>query len=109
MSDHLKLVVSNGSCADLAAPRAGRSRSKLLDRYRLRMISAELWAAYLRQHFRNPEDVAAHFEVRCSTAWNWWGAVSRPSADKVMLALLEDDGFAPWLHAAVQCAQRGAA
>ncbi|GGG77696.1 hypothetical protein GCM10011415_28270 [Salipiger pallidus] len=101
MTDHLKLVVSNTACPDRGMSSAPASRSNILDRYRMRVISADLWSAYLRSHFRNPEAVAAYFEVRGSTAWNWWGGVSRPTADKVMIALLEDAGFVAWLTSAV--------
>ncbi|MBU2962734.1 hypothetical protein KO516_18255 [Citreicella sp. C3M06] len=57
------------------------------------MIAADIWSGWLRVEFRRPEDVAAYFEVRNSTAWNWWNASTRPTADKVMIAVLERPGF----------------
>ena len=101
MSDHLKLVVSNGSCSDAAPVSAPVSRSKELDRYQMQVIAAEIWSDWLRGAFRRPEDVASFFGVRNSTAWNWWNAISRPTADKVMIAALECSGFLDQLAAHV--------
>ncbi|MHA7870641.1 MAG: hypothetical protein ACX93U_24500 [Salipiger thiooxidans] len=101
MSDHLKLVVSNGSCAEADPVPAFMSRSKALDRYRMQVIAAEIWSDWLRGAFRRPEDVAGFFEVRNSTAWNWWNGTTRPTADKVMIATLECPGFLDHLAAVV--------
>ena len=101
MSDHLKLVVSNGSCSDADPVSTPVSRSKELDRYRMQVIAAEIWSDWLRGAFRRPEDVASFFGVRNSTAWNWWNAASRPTADKVMIAVLEVPGFLDHLSARV--------
>ena len=57
MSDHLKLVVSNGSCPDADPVSTPVSRSKELDRYRMQVIAAEIWSGWLRGAFRRPEDV----------------------------------------------------
>lgn len=101
MRDHLKLVVSNGSCPDADPVSSPVSRSKKLDRYRMQVIAAEIWSDWLRGAFRRPEDVASFFGVRNSTAWNWWNAASRPTADKVMIAVLEAPGFLEHLTASV--------
>ena len=101
MSDHLKLVVSNVSCADADSVLSIVSRSKALDRYRMQVIAAEIWSDWLRGAFRRPEDVAGYFEVRNSTAWNWWNGTTRPTADKVMIATLECPGFLDHLAAVV--------
>ena len=101
MSAHLKVIVSNGSCPDSDKSTALVSRSRELDRYRMQVIAAEIWSNWLHAEFRRPEDVASFFGVRNSTAWNWWNATSRPTADKVMIAVLEDPGFVAWLTSAV--------
>ena len=109
MSDHLKLVVSNGSCSDADPVSTPVSRSKELDRYRMQVIAAEIWSDWLRGAFRRPEDVASFFGVRNSTAWNWWNAASRPTADKVMIAVLECSGFLEHLAAHANADERRAA
>ncbi|KAB2539674.1 hypothetical protein AL035_17865 [Salipiger aestuarii] len=116
MSDHLKLVVSNPcSEPDSAAGLASRSNdlskglAKELDRYRMQVIASEIWSDWLRLEFPRPEDVAVFFGVRSSSAWNWWNASTRPTADKVMIAVLERPGFLKHLAAAVAVDQRRAA
>lgn len=106
---HLRLIVSNSSCCDGDAPRGQMSRPKVLDRHRVRVISSEVWSAFVRARFRNPEAVATYFEVRFQTACNWWHAVNRPSADKVMIAALELPEFLDHLAAAVDADARRAA
>ncbi|NDV53873.1 hypothetical protein [Salipiger sp. PrR003] len=82
------------------APRAARqSRPKILDRFAVRVMAPEVWCRFLHAEFRNPEEVAAHFEVRFSTACNWWNATNRPSADKVLIAMVE---HGPALAAALE-------
>jgi hypothetical protein len=93
MTNHLKLVVSNEACIEVPTSDARLSRSKDLDRYRMQLMAADVWSAWLKMAFRRPEDVAGFFGVRNSTAWNWWNATSRPTADKVMIAILECPGF----------------
>jgi len=41
------------------------------------------FAEWLRGNFRRPEDVAAAFGVRSSTAWNWWNGDNRATGDAV--------------------------
>ena len=101
MSAHLKLIVSNGSCSERDSAGRPASRSKELNRYRMQVIAAEIWSDWLHAEFRRPEDVASFFGVRNSTAWNWWNAASRPTADKVMIAVLEAPGFLEHLTASV--------
>lgn len=72
-----------------------KSFSKVFDPYRFRTEFPDLWSAYLRSSFRNPEAVSVAFDVTFQTACNWWNATHRPSGDKVALAALADpDGFA---------------
>ena len=106
MSAHLKLIASNGSCPNLDSSTTVVSRSKELDRYRMQVIAAEIWSDWLHAEFRRPEDVASFFGVRNSTAWNWWTATSRPTADKVMIAALECSGFLDHLAAHVAADDR---
>jgi len=101
VTNQLKLVVSNEPCGDADSVVSPMSRSKALDRYRMQVIAAEIWSDWLRGAFRRPEDVAGFFEVRNSTAWNWWNGTTRPTADKVMIATLECHGFLDHLAAVV--------
>lgn len=72
-----------------------KSFDKVFDPYRLRHEFPDLWSAYLRGTFRNPEAVSVAFGVTFQTACNWWNATHRPSGDKVALAALRDpEGFA---------------
>jgi len=109
MSSHLKLVSSGASCREIGAAQLVVSRSNELDRYRMQVIAAEIWSDWLHADFRRPEDVASFFGVRNSTAWNWWNAISRPTADKVMIAALECSGFLEHLAAHANADERRAA
>lgn len=72
-----------------------KSFSKVFEPYRFRSEFPDMWSAYLRASFRNPETVSVAFGVTFQTAWNWWNATHRPSGDKVALAALRDpEGFA---------------
>jgi len=87
VSMSLRLVVNNsGQPAAQAAP---ASCTKVLDRYWLRIAAPEIWARFLHTAFAGPEAVAVHFEVRFSTACNWWNGLNRPSADKMLIAMVE--------------------
>ncbi|MCA0963302.1 hypothetical protein [Salipiger bermudensis] len=109
MSEFPKLVVSNGACLNAALEQPASSWTKTLDRRRVRVISAELWSDFLRRNFRNQEAVAAFFEVRFQTACNWWLATNRPSADKIMIAVLELPGFLEHLESYIEVNGRKAA
>ena len=87
----LRLVSSN-PYPQPAARSLRQSRPKILDRLAVRVTAPEVWCRFLHAEFRNPEEVAAHFEVRFSTACNWWNATNRPSADKVLIAMIEHGG-----------------
>ena len=84
----LHLAVDN-TRTQPAARTPRQSRPKILDRFAVRVTAPEVWCRFLHAEFRNPEEVAAHFEVRFSTACNWWNATNRPSADKVLIAMVE--------------------
>lgn len=57
---------------------------------------APAFAHYLRDHFANPEQVAAAFNVRNSTAWNWWNGDSRASGDAVARLFMTFPDAAAW-------------
>lgn len=76
-----------------------KSLNRVFDPYRMRVEFPDLWAGYLRGHFRNPEAVAVAFDVTFQTACNWWNGTHRPSGDKVAIAALRDpDGFAEHMN-----------
>lgn len=93
----LSLVVSNDPLARDQHRRqpVKKSFSKVFEPYRFRSEFPDMWSAYLRASFRNPETVSVAFDVTFQTACNWWNATHRPSGDKVALAALRDpEGFA---------------
>jgi hypothetical protein len=57
---------------------------------------APAFSLYLRAHFANPEQVAAAFNVRNSTAWNWWNGDSRASGDAVARLFMTFPDAAAW-------------
>lgn len=57
---------------------------------------APAFALYLHAHFTNPEQVAAAFNVRNSTAWNWWNGDSRASGDAVARLFMTFPDAAAW-------------
>ena len=67
-----------------------KSFTKVFDPYRFRSDFPDLWSAYLRANFRNPEAVSVAFSVTFQSACNWWNGTHRPSGDKVALAALRD-------------------
>jgi len=56
---------------------------KVLDPRGFRARFAFHWMRFLREYYRNPEEVAVAFGVRFQTALNWWNGVNRPSGDVV--------------------------
>jgi hypothetical protein len=50
----------------------------------------EAFARYLRASFERPEDVAAVYRVRMSTAWKWWNGESGASGHHVMRTVMSD-------------------
>jgi hypothetical protein len=89
---HLSLVASTSgpSLDQIRSKTMQKSFDKVFDPYRYKIEFPDLWSAYLRDHFRNPEAVAAGFDVTFQTACNWWNATHRPSGDKVALAAISD-------------------
>lgn len=62
------------------------SHPKVFDPRGFRARFADLWAEFLRENYRNPEEVAVSYGVRYQTAVNWWQGANRPSGDVVALA-----------------------
>lgn len=64
------------------------SHTKVFDRdprdFRARF--ADYWSQFLRENYRNTEEVAVAFGVRHQTAVNWLNAANRPSGDVVAMA-----------------------
>ncbi|PWE32761.1 hypothetical protein DDZ14_08420 [Maritimibacter sp. 55A14] len=57
---------------------------------------APAFAAWLRERFATPEQVAAAFGVRNSTAWAWWNGENRASGDAVARAFLAFPDAVAW-------------
>lgn len=77
-----------------------KSRSKVLERevHSFRAFFAARWAQFLRENYRNPEQVAVHFGVRFQTALNWWNGDNAPSGYAVAMAFASDpEGAAKYL------------
>jgi hypothetical protein len=70
-----------------------KSWTKVLCPIKFRSRFATYWSAFLRENYRNPEEVAVCFGVRFQTASNWWNAANRPSGDVVALADIEFQRF----------------
>lgn len=82
------------------APEGGRGRGRLQarrahdfggmadlpDPFALRAAMAVRWGAWVRRHFRRPEDVAVAFGVTFQAARNWFDGLHRPSGETVLLA-----------------------
>ncbi|RMF02478.1 MAG: hypothetical protein D6773_08615 [Alphaproteobacteria bacterium] len=64
------------------------SHAKGFDPYRFRARFPDQWSQFLRQNFRNAEEVAVVFDVTYQTARNWIEGTHRPSGDKVALAAI---------------------
>lgn len=101
---YLTLVVDNvGSCPGDSAGGDQGSCARVLDPYRLRVDLPELWGDYVMARFGKVERVAAVFDVSFQTACNWRDMIGRPSADKLLLAMLTDpEGFYAWFGNAGQ-------
>lgn len=51
-----------------------------------RQFFAAKWALFVRENYRNPEEVAVVFGVRFQTALNWWNGDNAPSGFAVAMA-----------------------
>jgi hypothetical protein len=59
---------------------------------------APVFATWQRDHFANPEAVASAFNVRNSTAWNWWNGDNRASGDAVARMFIAFPEAAAWFQ-----------
>lgn len=65
------------------------SRSKVLDHnscHSFRAFFAQRWKEFVRENYRNPEEVSVAFSVRFQTASNWWNGDNAPSGYAVAMA-----------------------
>lgn len=72
-----------------AHARVKTSSSRTLDPRWMRAAFADVWAGWLAREFDSREEVAVAFRVTFQTACNWWDGTTRPSGDKVFLAMLD--------------------
>ncbi len=91
---------------DRAVPLAGRradpspfDRLAGIDARAFKMWFAPKLAEYLRANFQSPEQVAYLFNVRNSTAYNWWNGDNRASGDAVALVFISFPAAAAWFMA----------
>lgn len=59
---------------------------------------AAAFARYLRERFAKPEQVAAAFSVRNSTAWTWWHGDNKASGDAVARLFMDFPDVAQWFQ-----------
>lgn len=65
------------------------SHTKILEEpHNFRAFFVHRWSQFLRENYRNPEEVSVVFGVRFQTGLNWWNGVNRPSGDVVAMAAL---------------------
>lgn len=62
------------------------SLAKVFDPRAFRARFAHYWSQFLRENYRNAEEVSVVYGVRYQTALNWWNGDNRPSGDVVALA-----------------------
>ena len=55
-----------------------------------RQHSIELFQTFLHKYFRNPEHVAVAFDVRFTTACNWWNGTNLAGGVPVLKAMGDD-------------------
>lgn len=64
------------------------SLSKVMDPRGFKSFFKQRFAAFLKAHYRNAEEVAVIYGVRYQTALNWWQGVNAPSGDTTTLAAM---------------------
>ena len=57
-----------------------------VDPFRFKALFPDQWRAFLRAHFRSPEEVAVFFGQSGRTAENWWNGINAGSGSAVALA-----------------------
>jgi hypothetical protein len=58
--------------------------------HNFRAFFAARWAEFLKENYRNPEEVAVVFGVRYQTALNWFQGQNAPSGYAVAMAFQND-------------------
>lgn len=76
-----------------SAPERPLSQSNVLHLDVIEAAAFRAWfapkfAEWLRANFASPEVVAQVYQVRNSTAWNWWNGDNRASGDAVARTFL---------------------
>lgn len=75
-----------------------KSCSKVFEPRSFRVFFKARLSRFLRENYRNPEEVAVVYGVRYQTALNWWNATSAPSGDTVtILALRHGQTFTDFM------------
>ena len=64
------------------------SLPKVFEPRGFRAFFAHRWSLFLRENYRNHEEVSVVYGVRYQTALNWWQGINRPSGDVVALACM---------------------
>jgi len=64
------------------------SLSKPFEPRGFREFFAEHWSEFLKENYRNAEEVSVDFGVRYQTALNWWNGAHKPGGEFVMMAVI---------------------
>lgn len=59
------------------------------DMHRFRIVFPEIWAEFLRRHFRDKEHVAFFFDVDERCARNWLAGLNAPTGPRAVAAVLQ--------------------
>lgn len=62
---------------------------KPFDMHRFRAIFPDIWAEFLRRHFRDKEHVAFFFDVDERCARNWLSGLNAPTGPRAVAAVLQ--------------------
>lgn len=80
-------AMSSGECSGEVAPpdvMAGRP----FDMDRFRTVFPDIWADFLRSHFRDKEHIAYFFDTDERTARNWLSGLNAPTGPRAVAAVL---------------------
>lgn len=92
--------VAHQRARDIAQPQiAGDTRPLPLAADDFRIWFLPTFARWLQANFRDPETVAASFNVRHQTALNWWHGANRASGDTMALVFMTFPQAVGWFLA----------